>query len=194
MREEYKVFDKGFNKVLDLIESAKGQGAEGYCNFVNILPDEVLEKLETCEEFEIENQFYIASLCNTGNTLHFDFARRYNYLRVQLKVHRIFQEEIENNDSIELFELVLKNTPTGVKKGENAFEYRWNINLVLEGFDYYLKTLTTIDDKSNRHKKIVDKIYVSKVPVTYDEIQTSLETEDEYKPDLEIEFDSGYDL
>jgi len=194
MREEYKVFDKGFNKVLDLIESAKGQGAEGYCNFVNILPDEVLEKLDTCEEFEIENQFYIASLCNTGNTLHFDFARRYNYLRVQLKVHRIFQEEIENNDSIELFELVLKNTPTGVKKGENAFEYRWNINLVLEGFDYYLKTLTTIDDKSNRNKKIVDKIYVSKVPVTYDEIQTSLETEDEYSPDLEIEFDAGYDL
>ena len=194
MREDYKVFDKGFNKVLDLIESAKGQGAEGYCNFVNILPDEVLEKLETCEEFETENQFYIASLCNTGNTLHFDFARRYNYLRVQLKVHRIFQEEIEKDDNIELFELVLKNTPTAVKKGEDSFEYRWNINLVLEGYDYYLKTLTTIDDKSNRHKKIVDKIYVSKVPVTYDEIQTSLETEDKYSPDLEVEFDGEFEV
>ena len=194
MREDYKVFDKGFNKVLDLIESAAGQGAEGYENLVDILPDDVLEKLETCEEFEIENQFYIASLCNTGNTLHFEFARRYNYLRVQLKVHRIFQEEIDSDDNIELFELVLKNTPTGVKKGENAFEDRWNINLVLDGFDYYLKTLTTIDDKSNINQKIVDKVYVSKVPVTYDEIQTSLETEEEYSPDLEVEFDSEFEV
>ena len=111
MREEYKVFDKGFNKVLDLVSSAKGQAAEGFQNLVNILPNEVLEELENCEEFEQENQFYIASLCNSGNTLHLEFARRYNYLRSQLKIHRIFQKELEENDNIEIFEFVLKNTP-----------------------------------------------------------------------------------
>ena len=184
MREEYKVFDKGFNKVLDLIESAQGQGAEGFQNLVDILPDEVLEKLETCEEFDKSNQFYIASLCNTGNTLHFDFARRYNYIRSQLKLHRIFQKELDDNDNIEIFEFVLKNTPTGEKKGPKAYEYRWNINLVLKGYDYYLTTITTINNK----------VYFNEVQVSYDEIQSCLETEEDYSPDLEFEFDADFDL
>lgn len=183
MREEYKVFDKGFNKVLDLVSSAKGQAAEGYCNFINILPDEVLEELSTCEEFEKSNQFYIVSLCNSGNTLHLEFASNYKYIRSQLKVHRIFQNELDEEDNIELFEFVIKNTPTGEKKGANAYEYRWNINLVLKGYDYYLNTITTINNK----------VYYNEVEISFDEIQNCLETEDEYIPDIEIEFDSDMD-
>ncbi len=184
MDSEYKIFDKGFNKVLDLVESAAGQGAEGFQNLVDILPDEVLEETKKCEEFSDANQFYVVDLCNTGNTLHFDFARNYNYLRVMVKLHRIFQKELDENDNIELFEFVIKNTPTGVKNCSNALEYRWNINLVLKGYDYYLTTITTINNK----------VYFNEVQVSYDEIQNCLETENEYSPDLEVEFDADFDL
>lgn len=183
MQQRYKVFDKGFNKVLDLIEESKSQAVDAYKCLVEILPDEILEQLEECEEFLVDNKLYSAGLCSTGNSLHFEFTRNYNYLKTMIKVHRIFEKELEENNSIELFEIIMRNTPK-LKVSSSDFKYRCNVFLNLEGFDYFIVN----------QEVIKGKIYTTKTPISYDEIQMCFETEEEYVPDLEFEINPDFDV
>ena len=193
MRKEYKVFDKGFNKVLDLIEETKCQSVDAYKCLIETLPNEIVAQLSECDEFDESNQFYTADLVNCGNTLHFDFARNYNYLRTMLKVHRIYEKEVEENDSIELFEIVIRNS---FQKSNNKgdFEYKCNIYLERKGFEYYLVSKEKFKTEENVTRIPQNKTYTSKVLVDYSIIEMCFETEEEYSPDLEIEFEGDFEV
>ena len=79
----------------------------------------------------------------------------YNYLKTMIKVHRIFEKELEEKNSIELFEIIMRNTPK-LKVSSSDFKYRCNVFLNLEGFDYFI-----VNQEVIKGRIYTTKIYMS---------------------------------
>ena len=51
-----------------------------------------------------------------------------------------------------------------------------------------------LSEMAINQEQINGKIYTTKTPISYDEIQMCFETEEEYVPDLEFEIDPDFDM
>ena len=201
MDNKYKVFQKGFHKVLDLVETADENAIKYYENLVGNLPVEVLLKMLECEDFNITNDNYIAEAVRLVNEINFEFVRNKKFAQIEMNVHRIFEEDLYKDEvRIRLFSFYarnVKNRPKALQVflQENNGKYKLeklenddknlidiNCEVFLERIDddFYLRTRKTI-----RGWEVCDKI----VPVSFDEIIQCVEIEDEYEEDIEMELD-----
>ncbi len=206
MDKKYKVFQKGFNGVLDLIETADGFAFKSYENLINSLPKEIVEKLYDCDDFNVENVNYNADLLRTVNAVSLEFISYKDYLKTDIFVRRIFEEELYKEDvDIKLFAYAQRNTTKKqepfkmffnkqgddyVYQGDNQgddkiLDTTCEIFLQRKGDDFYLLT------KRNFRGW---EIYKKTISVSFDEVLQCLEDEDEYEEEMEVEFDAEFDL
>jgi len=207
MREEYKVFDKGFNKVLDLVESYNGSFYNKYKSVIDIVDDIVLDAVVDCEDFATETEAFDVDFMRLVNAVSLDYSRKKNYLRSEIYIHRIFQEDLfKTGLNLKLFSIDQRNAEIKPKNLEFYYELKENkldfiktndekdkididihyqIDLVSENDEFYLvctKELRGIP------------IYSKEIPISFDDLYQFIETEEEFEEDLEIEFNGDFEL
>lgn len=206
MEEKYKIFNKGFNKILDLITDFDDEIIRKYKKIVDILPSSVVAAMNECDDFATECDEFNVDFMRLVNAVSLDFARYKNYLRTEICVHRFFREDLfKNNLSLKIFSINLRNTKK--KKPDLQFFYKEvdgkyvyeetndnaekNIDLSMEiyldsrGDEYYLVCI-----KNFRGIEVSQKEKL----VSFDELMQSVEDEDDFEEDMEIEFDADFDL
>lgn len=206
MDRKFKVFQKGFNKVFDLIETADVLAIDDYEKLVGNLPVDVLMNMLTCEDFNIDNEKYNADMVRLVNAVSLEYIKYKNYLKTDIYVHRLFQEDLYKEEvNIKLFAYSKRNT---VKKKEplkvffNHENGKYKLekvenddkNIIDTSCEVFLERID--DDFYLRTHRIVRgwEIYEKIIPVSFDEILQCVEDEDEYEEDIEIEFDADFDL
>ena len=111
MENKYKVFQKGFHKVLSLVEIADDTAIRYYENLVGNLPVDILMKLIECDDFNINNENYIADAVRLVNEISFEYIKNNKYSQIEMSVHRIFEEDLyKDNVNIKLYSFSLRNT------------------------------------------------------------------------------------
>ena len=206
MENKYKIFQKGFNKVFDLIETADDLAIRDYEKLVESLPVETLIKLFECDDFNVDNERYNADLVRLVNAVSLEFIKYKDYLKTDVYIHRLFEEDLYKEEvNIKLFAYAQRNT---VKKKEPLKVYlnHENDEYKLERIENNDKSIIDTsceiflerigDDFFLRTHRIVRgwEIYEKVIPVSFDEILQCVEDEDEYEEDIEIEFDAEFDL
>lgn len=207
MREEYKVFDKGFNKVLDLVESYNSAFYKKYEAIIDTIDDVVLDAVVDCEDFATGNNNFDVDFMRLVNAVSLDYTRKKNYLRSEIYVHRIFEEDLfKTGLELKLFSIDQRNCEkkpknlefyyevngdklnfvgTNDKKDNIDIDMHYQIDLVSENEEFYLictKELRGIP------------VYRKEIPVSFDELYQFVENEDKYEEDMEVEFDADFDL
>lgn len=206
MREEYKVFNKGFNKIFDLVETVEPKLISRYQTFIDSLPRIVLDKTSKCKDFIIDTDNYTVEMDRMPNSLDLDYIQKNGYKRTQIMVHRYFEQELFEQDvSITLLTFSQRNTARKKKDLQLFYEeinnqykfigcndpdltdidYKWEVFFEMQNDEFYL-----ISKFSFRGLEISCK----KIEVSFDELFQCIETEDEYEEDLEIEFNPDFDL
>jgi len=216
MHSKYKIFQKGYNNILDLLEIADYSVFKKYIQMVSSLPEEVIEKTQEFEEFSEEHKNYIADLTMCVNQIDFDYINTKDYLRTSIMIHRIFEQNIVPSITksgklipikpIEVFKMEVRNTKdkkpplelyyeqeNGNLKymGDNdnsekpTIDYCWTITLEQDDDIYFLRS---------KHTARGWDIYEKTTDVTFDEVIRTVETEDEYEEDMQIEFEADFDL
>lgn len=201
MENKFKVFQKGFHKVLGLVEIADEAAIRYYENLVGNLPVDILMKLIECDDFNINNENYIADAVRLVNEISFEYIKNNKYSQIEMSVHRIFEEDLYKDDvNIKLYSFSLRNTKNKPKpvtlfiseeNGKFKLERTENfdknvIDITCEVFlervddDFYLRT-----KKTSRGWEVDDKVE----PVSFDEIMQCVEDEDEYEEDIEMDLD-----
>ena len=207
MREEYKVFDKGFNKVLDLVESYNSSFYNKYKSVIDTVDDIVLDAVVDCEDFATGNAKYDVDFMRLPNAVSLDYTRKKKFLRSEIYVHRIFEEDLfKMGVELKLFSIDIRNCEKKPKNLEFYYEVKNNklnfvgtndtkdkididihyqIDLVSENDEFYL-----VCTKELRGVPI----YSKEIPISFDELYQYVETEEEYEEDMEVEFDADFDL
>ncbi|MBR4998334.1 MAG: hypothetical protein IKY10_00495 [Clostridia bacterium] len=200
MENKYKVFQKGFHKVLDLVETADVYAIKDYERLVGNLPGDVLIEMFKCEDFVIDNEKYNADMVRLVNELSFEFVTNKKFSQTEMTIHRVFEEDLYKDEVyVRLFSYSFRNTSkkqepmqvfyeekdgkynyTGNNKENNSFDLNCEVYLERIDDDFYLRSVRTICGW---------EIYDKRIPVTFDEIIQCVEDEDEYADDLEMELD-----
>ena len=203
MEEKYKIFKQGFNKILDLLSLVDDEVEVNYKKFINIIPGNVLGAVSECDDFATHNDKYYVDFMRMVNAVSLDFINNKPYLRTEIYVHRLYEEDLAPK---KLFSLTVRNTSikkpniqlfyeekdnkfdfvgTNDKPKENNIDISWEVYLEYEDFEPYL-----VYKKFFRGLEIVSK----EIPITFDELAQFIEDEEEYEEDFEVEFDADFDL
>lgn len=200
MDNKYKVFQKGFHKVLDLVETADDFAIKCYEKLVGNLSGDVLIEMFKCDDFSIDCDQYNAEMVRLVNELSFEFVTNKKFSQTSLSVHRVFEEDLYKNEVyVRLFSYSFRNTSkkqelmkvffeerdgkynyTGSNKENNSFDINCEVYLERVDDDFFLRSVRTVCGW---------EIYDKRVPVTFDEIIQCVEDEDEYVEDIEMELD-----
>ena len=199
MEEKYKIFDKGFNKVLDLIEYSDAELFNRYKSALRFVPKKILCKLQDCEDVSFNTEGYSFEMLRTENSLNIEFnLEGEKYLKTQMYIRRIFAEDLLDDDKeeIKIFSIYQRNSKdkkhpyvfednNGVlraknyKDDENSKELGVDFVLEKDSFGIYLVRYTTVRGVVLREVKDV---------LDLDDMYEYLEVEDEYEEELEVEF------
>lgn len=207
MDSEYLIFDKGFNKVLDLIGSVDNEAVNNYKKIVNIIPEEVLDAISGCEDFATDCAEFNVDFMRLVNAVSLDFSRNKNFIRTDIYVHRIFEDDLfKNNLSLKIFAINVRNTEnkkpniqlnyiqekggykfvgTNDNANEKIIDYTFEIYLDSRDDQYFLVSV-----KSFRGVVLNTK----EVEISFDELMCAVEDEDDCEDDCEVEFDADFDL
>ncbi len=179
MNKEYKIFDKGFNKILDLISIRENEVSDKFAKFVKLLPYNVKEETQKCCDFETQNEEFEVSFARLVNAIDFDFVNLKPYLRFEIYVHKLFGEDLSPK---KIFSLKVHNL-VGAKNKD--FDILWEVYLDYNDFGPYLE-----------YKKIFggNERYLIRKQITFYELERHLETEEQYEDDWEIEFDADFEV
>ena len=200
MDNKYKVFQKGFHKVLDLVETADVYAIRDYERLIGNLSGEILINMYKCDDFIVDNDNYNADMVRLVNELSFEFVTNKKFSQTSLSVHRVFEEDLYKDEVfIKLFSYSFRNTSkkpeplkvyfeetdakysfTGTSKENNNIDINCEVYLERIDDDFYLRSVRTICGW---------EIYNKQIPVTFDEIIQCVEDEDEYEEDIEMELD-----
>lgn len=202
MELECKVFDKGFNKILDLIEDVDYQLFNRFKLMMRFLPENLKDKLQKCEDVEFRNDAFNFEMLRTENSLNLDFALESpKYLKNEIYIRRLFDEDmLSDEEEIKIFSIYQRNTK---KK---------NSPLLFKECDGVLTPFTTED----RAKEIKVELIIKKVKDSFvlikntnirgletreikdvfklEEMFEYLEVEDEYEEELEVYLDIDDDF
>ena len=206
MDNKFKVFQNGFHKVLDLVETADKTAIKNYESVIRILPSDVLIEMFNCEDFNIENENYNADMLRLVNALSLEFIRYKNYLKADLYVHRVFEEDLYKDEvDIKIFAYACRNSENKREPLKMFFEsvngkYKFvgaentDKNIIDESCEVFLQRVD--DDFFLRTRRVIRgwEIYNKAIPISFDEILQCVEDEEEYAEDIEIEFDAEFDL
>ncbi|MBR6779095.1 MAG: hypothetical protein IKM43_03005 [Clostridia bacterium] len=214
MKEKYKVFKKGFNKTLDLIEQADAGLARIYKTLINKLSQDVIDKILKWEDFYIDDDKNNIEMRIYQNRLELDYIEKTNYLRAEIELYRFFEEEIMPQQTkrglqikkpVRLFTLSLCNTASKnnvlqahVEEIDGQYKYVGfnddNKNVIDMYFDVYIdfdgEDYNLCVEKSSRGWMLDCK----KENLLYEEILQSVEDEDAYEEEMEIEFTPEFDI
>ena len=203
MDEDYKIFTKGFDKILDLISLGDDEVCEKYKKYISIIPNNVLSAVSESKDFETGNECFNVDFMRYENAVSLDFIRKKNYLRSEIYIHRLHDEDLSPK---KLFSLTVRNTKrkkddirffyvekhgklnfvgTNDLPNEKNFEISWQVLLDYNNFEPVL-----IYKKFFRGIEIESKEF----PVTFDELSQYFETEEKCGDDWEIEFDAEFDV
>lgn len=207
MEERHKIFQKGYNKILDLVEEIDGYLVKKYKQFVNSLPEEVIDVIGECEDACGVNDDYDIEICALVNAVDIDFTRFKNYLRTNICVHRIFEDNLfEGECSIRIFSFSERNTKKKMpdlkmfyeevdgkyrylgnndQTNGNAKEYEWDVYLDRFGDDFILS--------STMYFKGCE-IYKNERLISFDEVMQCVEDEDDFEEDMEFDFTPDFDI
>lgn len=216
MEDRYKIFQKGYNKILDLIENVDEKLIKQYKSFISIIPKEIIKKITRCEDFAVNSEWLNAEMMVFCNSIDFDFTRYENYLKADMSIHRFFDDDlfpktdkdgnVVEEDPIKIFSLSFRNTPVKQKNVEiyfeqvdNAYKYTGNnIDEKTKGKDIEYEVFLEIRDEKYyivcRKTSRGVLVYEQEEEFTFDELMLYIEEEDEHEEDLEIEFDADFDI
>lgn len=200
MDNKYKVFQKGFHKVLDLVETADNYAINDYQKLVRCLPGDVLIEMFNCEDFSTDNERFNVEMVRLVNELNFQLVTKQKFTQTEMTIHRVFEEDLYKDEVfIKLFSYSFRNTSkkqepmqvfceevdgkynyTGSNKAKSDIDINCDVYLERIDDDFYLKSVRTICGW---------EIYNKQIPVTFDEIIQCVEDEDEYEEDVEMELD-----
>lgn len=199
MNKEYKIFSKGFNKILDLVEVYNEDFYAEYKAIIDTINDTVLSAVKECEDFATGNGEYDVDFMRLVNEVSLDYTRKKNYMRSDICIHRIFEEDLfKNGLKQKIFSIDQRNTKVKLphvqfyyeeKNGKYDFvginhDVHYQIDLEMLDGEFYIVSSVFNGIKTHRIK----------VPISFDELLNYVEKEDEFEEDLEVEFDSDFDL
>ena len=207
MRDKYKVFDKGFNKVLDLLEDYCPKFYNKYKSVIDTVHDTVLDAVVDCEDFSTGNDKFDVDFMRLVNAVSLDYTRKQNYLRSDIYIHRIFEEDLFKSDlCLNIFSIDQRNSENKPKNLEFYYEQKGNklnfvgtndkgnkidmdthyqVDLIINGEDYYL--LCTKEFRGH-------ELYRKEIPISFDELYQYIEDVDKFEEDMDVEFDADFDL
>lgn len=209
MRGYFYIFDKGYNKILDLIGVVDPNLDKVYKNFAMKLSNRLVNRISGCENFSIDNEDFHVELSMLVNSLWLDhIKKREKYLAYEIYVHRLFEEDLFVDElNYRLFRFGFRNSEkkspdlklyyeekdgklkymgSNDEEGEFIIDTYWDVYLERrEDDNFYL-----ICKKEFRGAVI----YENEVEITFDELMQCVETEDEYEEDWDVEFDADFDL
>lgn len=215
MEEEYQIFQKGFNKIINLISDVDENLAKQHKNVVRSMPAYVLDKIEQLEDFSEQTEKYNTEMIMFNNKLVLDFTRYSNFCNAEMEVHRIFEQhvfpkvdkkgEYVQEEPLVLYKLSMRNTPKKKNNLEVHYEER-NGKYVLVGISgdeagivdvTYTLSLEKVAGKFYLISTKTSRgweIYSKRCQISFDEIISAVEDEDDYQEDLEVEFEADFDL
>lgn len=179
MNKEYKIFDKGFNKILDLISIGENETSDKFAKFVKLLPYNVKEETQKCCDFETQNEDCEVSYSRLVNAIDFEFVKLKPYLRFEIYVHKLFKEDLSPK---KIFSLKVNNLMGANYKD---FDISWEVYLDYNDFGPYLEFKKTLCGNER---------YLLRKQISYYELERYLETEEQYEDDWEIEFDADFEV
>ena len=201
------IFDKGFNKSIDLIKEVDEDLYGLFHRFCLMLPARVKRKTEECEDFVIDNELYNAEMLRTVNSVNLDFITYKKYFRHFIYAHRYFEEDLFKDEvDITLFTLNQRNTQkkkpnlefyfeekdneykflgTNDNSQEKTLDLVYNVRLEKREDEFYL-----ISEKLFRGIQLYQKENL----VSFDTLMNFVEDEEEYEEELEVEFDLDSNL
>ena len=202
MELEYRIFEKGFNKMLDLVNVWDEEVAKRFKSLVRIMPNTVTRKTHKCQDILIDNDIYNFEMLRTENSLNIDYIiKGEKFLKNEVYIRRIFEEDLQKEDfDIELFSIYQRNTSKRPPR------------IVFDGSDNYLNMLTSQDGSKEikytiglkdvgEYFFLYKKTNVKGVEVVEGlamletvELFEHLETEDEYEEELEVYLDLDDDF
>lgn len=203
MEEDFKVFTKGFDKILDLIELGDDEVCEKYKKYMSMVPSNVLDAVSESKDFETGNSQFTVDFMRYENAVSLDFIRKNKYLRSEVYIHRLHEEDLSPK---KIFSLKVRNTKnkkedlkfyyvekdgkydfvgTNDKPNEINVDISWEVYLNYNDFGPYLEYI-----KSFRGMQI----YSRTIQLTFDELTQYFETEEKCGDDWEIEFDADFDV
>lgn len=187
MDKECKVFSGGFNKILDLISIEQNEVADKFERFVKLIPQNIKNEISQCCDFEYIDDDCEIDMSRLVNSIDVDFIKFRPYLRFEIYIHKLFEEDLSPK---KLFSLCVKNTKPNYKKStsnevDRSINTAWEVYLDYNDFGPYLE-----------YRKIFrgEKIYSKKEQMSYYQLENCLETEEEYEDDWEIEFDADFEV
>lgn len=199
MKKNYKVFDKGFNKILDLIEEYCDDFYERYKSIIDIINENVLDAVNECEDFATGNKEYDVDFMRLVNKISLDYIRKKNYLRSEISIHRIFEEDLfKDGFECEIFSIEQRNTKQKLQNVQFYYEEKdgkynflgmsenslCRIDLVMVDEEFYLICTENNGFRTEQRK----------IPISFDELCQFVENEDDYEEDMDIEFDADFDV
>lgn len=202
MELEYRIFEKGFNKVLELVSVWDEEVAKRFKSLVRIMPNSVTRKTYKCQDILIDNDVYNFEMLRTENSLNIDYIiKGEKFLKTEVYIRRIFEEDLLKEDfDIELFSIYQRNTSKRPPR------------IMFDGSDNYLNMLTNQDgSKEIKYtiglKGVGDYFFLYKktnikgvevleglAMLECVELFDYLETEDEYEEELEVYMDLDDDF
>ena len=187
MDKECKVFSGGFNKILDLISVEENEVSDKFERFVKLIPQNIKNEISQCCDFEFCDDDFEVSVVRLVNAIDFDFIKLKPYLRFNVYVHRLFEDDLLPK---KLFSLSVKNMrPNYAKNDLNeqdlSLNTLWEVYLDCNEFGPFLEYRKTFRG---------DEVYSRKKQISFYQLENCLETEEEYEDDWEIEFDADFEV
>ena len=108
MKEEYKIFDKGFNRVLDLMSDADPSLAEIYAKSVRSIPRVVKDMTARCVDYQTTNNNYSVECARLVNAIDLDYTNYKNNIRCELNFVKTNDNNIRKNIEFR-YEVYLQN-------------------------------------------------------------------------------------
>ena len=203
MENKYKIFDIGFNKILDLVESADQIIANYYKRLVKMLPENVVDAVSGCVDFATDCDEFAVDFMRFQNAVSLDYARNKDYLRFEIYVQRLYEDDLGPK---KLFSINIRNTTrkqpdlqvyyeyedsklkfvrTSDKDYKKNIDVTFEVLLAYEDFEPYLICKSYYRGIVNTEKR---------VDISFDELTQYLEDEEPYEEEMEFEFDADFNL
>ena len=94
MEDKYKIFNNGFNKILDLIGCLDCDIKKYYKKIVDLIPDNVVDAVSNCDDFQTESKQFSVDFMRLVNAVSLDYIQNKPYLRSEIYVHRLFEDDL----------------------------------------------------------------------------------------------------
>ena len=148
MEDKYKIFNYGFNKILDLVEMVDSDIINNYKKYLNIVPENVIYAVAESDDFSTYSQKFSVDYMEFGDSVSFDYSNKQPYLRMEILINKLFGEDLAPK---KLFSMTVRNTK--IKQPDLQFHY--------ELIDGKLKLIRTSDKECLKNIDISWEVYLA---------------------------------